>query len=135
MKHIILFLLFILSYCIAEAQTVIRVKDGDTYVILLNGKLLTIRLENIDAPELGQLYGQQAKDSVNKLLYGQTVSVSIHGTDIYGRTLATITYKGQRLDSILVSKGWAWVYPKYSSYEQLYIYQYKAREIGIGLWL
>ena len=37
------------------AQTparVIKVKDGDTYVLLMHGKQINCRLANVDAPEL-----------------------------------------------------------------------------------
>jgi endonuclease YncB( thermonuclease family) len=134
MKHIILFLLSILGYSFTQSQTIIRLKDADTYVVLYNGKSITIRIENIDAPELEQYYGLQAKDSVSNLIYGKTVSIKIDGTDIYGRSLASITYNGHRLDSILVCKGWAWFYPKYSHDYQLSIYEDAAKAKSLGLW-
>ncbi len=134
MKHTILFFLTIFGYSFLDAQNVIRVKDADTYVILSNTKLITVRLENIDAPELEQFYGQAAKDSVVKLINGRTVSFTVDGTDIYGRSLATISINGQRLDSILVCKGWAWFYTKYSKDYQLGIYEAAAKAKGLGLW-
>jgi micrococcal nuclease len=134
MKHTILFFLFIFSFCISQSQTVIRLKDADTYVILDSGKLITVRLENIDAPELEQYYGQQAKDSVSNIIYRKTVSVKFDGKDIYGRALATISINGQHLDSILVCKGWAWFYVKYSHNYQLSIYEAAAKAKGLGLW-
>ena len=58
-----------------EAQLVVQVYDGDTYKILVNGKLEIIRLENVDAPELSQYYGKFVKAGVSKLILGKIVKV------------------------------------------------------------
>ena len=39
---------------------VVRVVDGDTYKLLSNGKIITARLVNVDAPETMQNFGEAA---------------------------------------------------------------------------
>jgi len=41
---------------------IIGVKDGDTYVILIDKSSITIRLAHIDCPEKKQAYAQLAKN-------------------------------------------------------------------------
>lgn len=134
MKHIYTLVLMVVICFNANAQLVVKVIDGDTYKVLLNGKLQNIRLQNIDAPELDQYFGKAIKDSVAKLLNGATLLLELRSSDIYGRTLVTATYKGMSLDSLLIAKGWAWFYTKYSKQLDLKIYEAAARLKGLGLW-
>ncbi len=58
MKHIHTLILMVAICLTANAQLVVKVIDGDTYKVLLNGKLQNIRLQNVDAPELDQYFGK-----------------------------------------------------------------------------
>ena len=40
----------------------IKVKDADTYVLLMHGKQINCRLANVDAPELKQKWGVNSKE-------------------------------------------------------------------------
>lgn len=134
MKHIHT-LILIVAVCInTNAQLVVKAIDGDTYKVLQNGKLRNVRLQNVDAPELDQYFGKAIKDSVAKLLEGSVLSLELHSNDIYGRTLVTARYKGMSLDSLLIAKGWAWFYTKYSKQLDLKIYEAAAKLKGLGLW-
>lgn len=55
--------------------TVVRVKDGDTIVVLHDNKQIDIRLEGIDCPESGQAFGQKAKQATAGLAHGKMVTV------------------------------------------------------------
>ncbi len=134
MKHIQTLILVVAICFSATAQLVVKVTDGDTYKVLLNGKLQTIRLKNIDAPELDQYLGKTVKDSVAKLIEGTTLSLELHSSDLYGRTLVSATYKGMSLDSLLIAKGWAWFYTSYSNKFDLKYYEAAAKLKGLGLW-
>ena len=117
-----------------NAQLVVKVIDGDTYKVLINGKLQNVRLQNVDAPELGQCFGKNIKDSVTILLQNKVVKVVGSKTDLYGRLIAKISIKGMSLDSLLIAKGWAWFYTKYSKQLDLKIYENIARQKGLGTW-
>lgn len=49
-----------------------EVQDGDSVIVLRNGSHETIRLAEVDAPELPQPYGSEARAYVTGLLMGQT---------------------------------------------------------------
>ena len=97
------------------AAKVIRIVDGDSVHVLHDNQDITIRLEGIDCPELGQPFGRNVKQSANDLAFGKTVTVQPTGTDKYGRTLANVILPdGRNLSQELVRQGYAWWYRKYS---------------------
>ena len=93
---------------------VTRVVDGDTYELLVNSQKVRVRLLNVDAPEMTQIYGSRATVLVKELLFvGRLVQLHVTATDLYGRKLGHIRLvpggvAPQRLDSLLVARGWAW---------------------------
>ena len=105
----------------AESGRVVRVVDADTYDVLAGGLRYRVRLLGVDAPELDQPFGHQASDSVTRLVERQPlVWLTRRGTDLYGRTLATVRLRSATngpalaLDSLLVVRGWAWAWdPKH----------------------
>ena len=126
-----------LATSIINAQanaTVIRIVDADTYLVLSDAKVFTVRLANVDAPELQQQYGVEAKQFVSELIYGKQVLLEIHKKDKYNRTVASIRIHGMALDSILISNGWAWHYAEYNHDKNLAAYQNEAIKFKKGLW-
>lgn len=103
MKRLLLILVFFVG-CVGSSQTVERVLDGDTF-ILSNGE--KIRLAEIDAPEMGQIYSIEAREYVEKLILYKNVKVIRTGKDKYGRTIARVVIGNDELSSILVKKGLA----------------------------
>lgn len=135
MKNVILLLSFlIISPLLSDAQLVVRVVDGDTYQVLWQGRKTVVRLMNVDAPELKQFYGTQARDSVAALIELQTVSLEVLGADLYGRQLVVLRIRGLRLDSLMVQRGWGWHYTTYSTYAPLADFETAAQRRGVGLW-
>ena len=87
------------------------VVDGDTIVI----DNTMIRLAGIDAPELDQPYGKNAKWALIRLCQGQVVTASFEGADHYDRTVATCRLPdGRDLSAEMVSAGLALDWPKFS---------------------
>ena len=95
-------------------QRVTRVLDGDTYEVLVNSQKKRLRLLNVDCPEKGQPYGDAVTAQLKPVLFpGRNVQLHLDGTDLYGRSLGHIRLipsvgPPQRLDSLLVARGWAW---------------------------
>ena len=114
---------------------VVRVVDGDTYKLLSNGKIITARLVNVDAPETMQNFGEAAKQQATNILVGKTVSFDNKGTDKYNRVLASITVDGMALDSLLIINGLAWVYLEYCNDANLLRLQQLAINGNKGLWV
>jgi micrococcal nuclease len=111
------------------------VKDGDTIHILHKKKDIKVRLNEIDCPELGQDFGQKAKQMTSNLCFGKEVTLIIKGKDHFGRTLGDIILPDQKnLNHLLVEKGMAWHFKKYSKNEHLVELEQKAKESKVGLW-
>jgi micrococcal nuclease len=110
-----------------------KVLDGDTVIIRDQGQTYRLRLLDIDAPELQQDYGRQAKRSLSTLCTG-TIAVHTTGTDIYGRTLGHLFCNGTDASQFQVAQGMAWFTSRYSSRIELESLQRQAQQQGLGLW-
>jgi endonuclease YncB( thermonuclease family) len=88
---------------------VTKVIDGDTLVVQIAGKPpLDVRLKDIDAPEICQQHGPEAKKALEEFALGKTATVVTSARDSFGRTIATLTVDGQNLSRRMVSEGHAW---------------------------
>ena len=114
---------------------VVGVHDGDTLTLLTGRrKSIKVRLEGIDAPEIGQAFGNNSKQSLSDMVFGQTVTVVISTTDDYGRKIANVYVGDLWVNLALVEKGMAWQYTHYSRDPKLKQAEANARAQHIGLW-
>lgn len=90
--------------------TVTRVVDGDTlsFAPADGGRVLTVRLEGIDAPESCQPWGAQAREALEALVRDRTLTLRVVGRDDHGRTLGRLRHDGVDLGERLVRDGHAW---------------------------
>lgn len=122
------------NYYIAD---IVDVHDGDTVKVKDKyGELHKIRLAYIDAPELKQLYGEEAKFPL--IVYkDQSVRVKVNSRDLYGREVAELFFEGKSLNLEQVQCGSAWVYDKYLDNNHQVTYE-KAEKLAmenkVGLW-
>ncbi len=117
-----------------DSARVVRVKDGDTYVLRKGKTDFTVRLKNVDSPELKQPFGYLSFVYTSKLISGKMVSYDSTGKDLYGRVLADIWVDNQRLDSTLIRNGLAWHYQTYSNDTLLKSMMVLAINEHKGLW-
>lgn len=143
MPHVRLALLLVVlvAPASAEAQSLFRgkimaVHDGDTYRVLQeDGRLTDVRLWGVDAPERRQPYGATVQQTVQRLIGGQTVRVSVEDHDQYGRPVARIEVDGEELSALLVRRGLAWHYDEQAPTADVLIrLEQRARQAGRGLW-
>jgi endonuclease YncB( thermonuclease family) len=89
---------------------VVRVTDGDSLWIQpqRGGKALEVRLQGIDAPEICQPWGPQARDALQQAVLNRTVTLRATGRDDHGRTLGTLRLEGANINERLVRDGHAW---------------------------
>lgn len=87
-----------------------HVTDGDTF--RMNG--MRIRLWGIDAPEMAQPLGPEAKRKLAAFVLGQRITCHDKGSDRYKRTVAKCFLNGTDLGAYMVSQGYAIDYTKYS---------------------
>jgi endonuclease YncB( thermonuclease family) len=95
----------------AFSGTVTRVADGDTLWVQPDDaarRPLKLRLRGIDAPELCQRWGVQAREALAARVSQRRVSVDVRTRDDYGRALGTLRVAGTDVAEELVAGGHAW---------------------------
>lgn len=103
-----------LSGCITDSDseipnstdTVVRVVDGDTFVLASGEK---VRLIGIDTPEVGELYYDEATASLSDLVLEKQVLLEgdTSNRDKYGRLLRYVWIDGVLVNEQLVLEGFA----------------------------
>jgi endonuclease YncB( thermonuclease family) len=113
---------------------VLRVADGDSLTVLLQGQQVRVRLAEIDAPELKQAFGQRSRQSLTELCVNKTALVTWSQKDRNGRTLGRVWCGGVDANAEQVRRGMAWVFDRYVKDRSLYAAQDEARRARLGLW-
>jgi micrococcal nuclease len=80
-----------------------RVVDGDTVDVIVDlgffvSTKTRIRLAYINAPEVGDAAGVEAKNTLAALCLGAEVVLTCHGRDRYGRWIGTLERKTDHLN-------------------------------------
>lgn len=127
---------------------VVRVVDGDTVRVLINGEEKTIRLIGMNTPETVdprrevQCFGKEASNKARELLSDQIVylesDVSQGDTDKYQRLLRYVWLPdGSNFNKLMIAEGYAYEY----TYDLPYRYQKEfkdaqseAQKVKRGLW-
>lgn len=133
----------------ATVYQVIKVVDGDTIQVEMNGKKETLRLIGIDTPETVdprkpvQCFGLEASAKTKELLSGKRVTLEADPTqgerDKYKRLLRYVHLEdGTFVNELLIREGFA---HEYTYQSNPYIYQSEFKEAEIfaqtnkkGLW-
>ena len=114
---------------------VVGVHDGDTLTGLDESKTqYKVRLDAIDAPELGQPFGQASKKALSGKVFGKDVVVIAKTRDKYGRTVGHVLIDGRDIDLEMLEEGMAWHYEKYDHNKRLREAEQSARAAKKGLW-
>lgn len=111
-----------------------EVIDGDTFVIEQSGIPMLIDLESIDAPEINQHYGQEAKDFLSQLLLNKNVKIKTVKTVDYRHVTAFVTLEDLDVNKTLVKSGLAWYDAKNGYDSLLKTTQNDAKKFKLGLW-
>ncbi|MBI2768193.1 MAG: thermonuclease family protein [Burkholderiales bacterium] len=133
-------LLIALAACAVQARSVEgvvnHVTDGDSIWVRPagGGEALQVRLQGIDAPEICQAHGRQAREALASRLLHRTVRVDVRARDAYQRSVGRVSIGGQDIAAWLVANGHAW-----STHYQRRAGPYaqeeaKARQARRGLW-
>jgi endonuclease YncB( thermonuclease family) len=135
--YVLSFWLLWTSQGYAETFTgkLVKVLDGDTVEVLHDGKAERIRLAQIDCPEKGQPFGQEARQYVLDMAAHKIVTVREETVDRFGRTVGEVFLPdGASLNKQLVSAGYAWQYKQYSNDISYAVLESAARASRAGLW-
>ena len=129
-------LLFFPCLVFADTQCIaVKVSDGDTFTCKgTYQRLIQVRLADIDAPENGQAYGNQARKALNQLIYKQAVTLKNERKDKYGRTVATVFLGSLNVNLAMIEQGYAWHYERYSNNAEYAAAMQQAQAKKRGLW-
>jgi micrococcal nuclease len=121
---------------------VLRVVDGDTVDVELDGRRERVRLIGVDTPEVHgsvEHYGEEASAFAKERLTGAEVSLELDAEerDRYGRLLAYLWLGDEMFNETLVREGYAQVMtvpPNVKYADRFVTLEREAREAGRGLW-
>lgn len=137
LKYILILLCnFLYTMCFSQnIAQVIKIKDGDTIVVLDESKnQTTIRLAEVDCPESGQAFSQNAKQFTAEQVFNKNITYHIVNIDRYGRVVAKVYYDNDKyLSEEIIKNGYGWWYHKYSDNKKLGQLQQEAKQKKIGL--
>ena len=123
--------------CFGATTKVKRVIDGDTFETESGEK---VRLIGINAPELSDIFGNEAKKYLSELIENKNIFLQCdnlsNDRDRYERLLRYVILDGVDINKKMVSEGFAFAYLKYhfsksNDYEQA---QMQAAETNKGIW-
>ena len=130
-------LLFTTIACLGTQTKVTRVIDGDTFETETGEK---VRLIGINAPEMSDFYGLEAKMYLKELVENKVVNLQTDNItsdrDRYQRLLRYVIIDGIDINKKIIDDGFAFAYLKYKfSKSDLYENaQIQAREMNVGIW-
>ena len=112
-----------------------HVTDGDTlWLRPASGPPVQVRLQGLDAPEICQPFGPQARNALAARVLHRTVRVSTRARDRYQRSVGSISLQGEDVGAWLVAGGFAWS-ARYRGRGGPYAREeLRARQGRIGLW-
>lgn len=131
-----------------KLHAIVRVIDGDTVVVQINGIAEKVRLIGLDTPEIvdprkpAECFGKEASDEAKRILNGKHVLLetdpSQDARDKYGRRLAYVFLPdGANFNEMMIKSGYGYEYTYNLPYK--YRTEFKraeknARENKRGLW-
>jgi micrococcal nuclease len=141
-----------------------RIIDGDTFIAMVQpyGYSARFRLKRIDAPELDQQYGPEAREALERLLIGDVAAMRLSDTarksadlskfsdievialldaqDDWGRyvvdvvTRSNVSSQTTYVQKALVEQGFAWVFSTFARGGALKTAMEEAKAAKRGLW-
>lgn len=116
----------------------VGVHDGDSMTVLIETpegpRQAKIRLDGIDAPELGQAYSSKSKEALSALVFDKPCEVKSLGGDKYGRTIGWVSVDGKDVNAAMLESGLAWHFKKYDDRQEMAGREEAAKQAKAGLW-
>ena len=124
---------------------VLRVVDGDTIIVRLDGREERVRYIGMNTPESVtperpvECFGREASEANKALVSGKTVRLErdVSDRDRFGRLLRYVYVDGAFVNGELVRQGYAnaiTIQPDVRENDRLRDLEREARDLGRGLW-
>lgn len=113
-----------------------HVTDGDTVWVrpVRGGPPQHVRIDGIDAPEICQPFGREARAALAKSVQHKRVVVITQGADDYRRTIAQLRVGRRDVGAWMVLHGYAWSYRFRNDLGPYARQEARARGRRLGLW-
>ncbi len=108
--------------------------DGDSLVLRVGPRDISIRLARIDAPEWNQPYGRTARRVLSEWVLNKSVHVEVVDVDSYDRSVVELFIDGTHINRELVRSGHAWAYTHFGGSLEVIELEREARARRAGLW-
>jgi endonuclease YncB( thermonuclease family) len=111
------------------------VADGDSlgFAPARGGPPLQVRLHGVDAPELCQAWGPEARAALLRMVEDRALRLQVRGRDEHGRLIAQLRHGEVDIGQRLVADGHAWSH-RYRHDRGPYVQQERiAQALGRGL--
>jgi micrococcal nuclease len=126
----------------SETAEVVKVVDGDTLHVLIDGERYKLRLIGIDTPEDTkevEFFGPEATARAEEIFEDKTVTLykDVSETDQYGRLLRYVVVDGMFANYQMIAEGYAEAVtfpPDVACADVFNSVEREAREQGLGLW-
>ena len=112
---------------------VTRVVDGHTLILRYLQQHISVQLDDIDAPEAGEPYARRSAQSLAQLCGRRRVTVTVNGSDDYGRVVGEVQCNGINANEEQLRRGMATVEPDAGRPAWLRL-QHEAQVTHRGLW-
>ena len=122
-----------------EKVIVVNVHDGDTISIKYldgerKGRVEKVKLFGIDAPELDQAYGFNAKQHLVTHLRSVDIKFKMRSKNLDSQPEGILYADGININNKMIENGYAWQNKRYSTDSELNDMYLYARNKKIGLW-
>ena len=138
MRQIITYILLLTTIvCFGTTTRVTRIIDGDTFETETGEK---VRLIGINAPEISDIFGQEAKEHLANLIDGKTIDLQpdniSNDRDKYSRLLRYVFLNGTDMNKQMLLDGFATAYLKYhfGKSEEYREAQLTSTKENVGMW-
>ena len=113
---------------------VVSVTDGDTFKAKIQGVVMNFRMADIDAPEMDQPFGGEARSMLAAALEGKDVVMLRVDNDPYSRLVVQVWIANLHINREVMARGAAWFDREYAHDDCLYQVENEARDAKRGLW-
>lgn len=132
----VLVVIAVISSCITSESTVLSVVDGDTFVIESEN---VVRLIGIDAPELSEPGGEEAREYLSSLILNKKIILKPGKTnkDAYGRLLRYAYLDETCINETMIKEGYAearYLSPDHAYHDKYLALEMEAESYTRGLW-
>jgi endonuclease YncB( thermonuclease family) len=107
--------------------------DGDTLDLMVDERLMRIRLQGINTTERGEPWSRKAKEALAAMTYQKQARIALNGERSRDRWVGVVWVNEKNVNLEQVRSGLAWYCRNYLDDESFALAQREARRARIGI--